>query len=236
MTTITDTNRTVLQIINEARNKLGMPDAATLTSDNHVKSALNYLNDVIDITSDFGDWQQALRTVLVTASSSVMQYDITTSLPVKNINEIAFQGQIAPLRLRTIDELRRWQRTGGTGNPVNWAIVGTNSSTGNPLFQTYPIPGQQENNKTFNILYYEKPRLYTTSDAAEIPIFPAKLLVAGLLAMLLLDESRGTQNIDFNTEFIAIYKPMMEEAFNRYNGDSGSDIMYKPQMMGYRRN
>jgi hypothetical protein len=233
---LTDIRKTVLQIINEVRNKLGLQDAASLTADSQVKSALNYLNDVVDITSDYGDWQETLNTVLVTASSSVMQYVVSAaSAVIKNIHEVAFQGQIAPLRLKTIDELRRWQRTGGIGNPINWTIMGVDSTTGNPIISTYPIPGPNENNKTFNILYYEKPRLYTTSDASVIPPFPSRLLVSGLLAMMLLDESRGTQNIDFMTEFMKVYEPMLEEAFNRYNGDSGSDILYKPQMMGYRR-
>lgn len=236
MAIISNTRLTILQIINEVRRKLGIPAAASLISDSQVTTLLNYLNDVISMVSDYGDWQEALNEYIVTASTSVNQYLIDVSGKiVKNIHEIAFSGTIAPMRCETLDNMRRWGRTGGTGLPRNWCIIGVdNIITGSPYIRVYPVPGAQQNNQLFNVLFYEKPPLYTTSDANVVPIYDSRLLIDGLLAMALLDESRGTQNIDFLTEFKAVFEPRMMETMNRFNGDSGSDIKYRIEM-GYRR-
>lgn len=232
MAVISNTRLTILQIVNEVRQKLGIPAAASLSADAQATSMLSYLNDVISIVSDYGDWQEALNEYVTTASSSVSQYLIDVSGKiVKNIHEVAFSGTVSPLRVETLDNMRRWGRTGGTGLPNNWCIIGVdNVTTGSPYIRVYPVPGTNENNETFNVLFYEKPRIYTTSDGSVVPIFDSRLLVDGLLAMALLDESRGTQNIDFVTEFKAIFASRLQETFNRFNGDSGSDINFRIEM------
>ena len=236
MALISETRLNLLQIVNEVRRKLGMATVSTLASDNQSKVLVDYLNDVIGVVSDYGDWQEALSEVIVTASSSVNQYLINVSGKiVKNIHEIAFEGEIAPMRVETLDNMRRWSRTNGTGVPRSWCIIGVdNTTTGSPYIQVYPLPGANENNQTFNVLFYQKPPLYTTADVSAVPIFDGRLLVKGVLTMALLDESRGTQNIDFATEFKTQFEPTLQETFNRFNGDSGSDINYRIEV-GYRR-
>lgn len=241
---LADLRLTNLQIINEVRNKLGVhKDVATVTEDNHSTTLLNYLNDVVDITSDYGDWHSVYNETLVTASSSIRRYAINTATSaggaidqrvVKSIYEIAFENQIAPMRLRTIDDLRRWQRVSGVGVPRNWQIL-TETTAGNPQFDVYPQPGNAENNRTFNVAWYEKPPIYTSADGAIVPPFSSRLLVDGLLSMALLDESRGTQNIDFMTQFKVVYEPKLKEAYNRFHGDSGTDTYFRPRISGFRR-
>jgi len=239
MGSITDTRMQVLPLLNEVREKLGYKTVSSLTQDAHIRTMLEYLNDVIDITSDFSDWQEMRTTVTVTASSSVYMYLVDpVSAAVKNIREVAFQDSVAPLRLDTIDNMRRWRRSasGGTGCPRYWIVNGVdNTTTGNPYIEVYPQPGAFENNKTFNILLYKKPPIYTSSDANTYIPFPARMIISGVLAYALLDESRGTNNVDFLTQFKAIYTPMMEEAYNRLNGDSGTDTQFVPMRRGFRR-
>lgn len=229
---ISDTRLNVLQIVNEVKRKLGVPAVSTLTADSQATVLVDYLNDVIAYISDYGDWKEMLREILVTASTSVNEYAVDTSAPIKSIHEIAFTPDVAPLRLRTIDDLRRWDRTTGTGRPRNWAILNLdNVNTGNPLFRVYPTPGSAENNQTFDILYYKKPPLFTTADVSAIPQFPSRMVVQGVLAYALKDEARGTQNVDYLTEKQG-FEEMVAETWNRYNGDSGSDTFVTPRIRG----
>lgn len=228
MVTAAYTRKTVLEIINEVKLKLGVKEVTTL--DTQGKVLLNYLNDVIDFVTDYGDWQELMEEIVTTASSSVATYSVNTSSAVKNIHEIAFDTDIPAMELRTIDQMRRWERTAGNGRPRNWAVMGVDTN-GNPKFQVYPVPGSNENNLTFKLLVYNKLRQYTVSatavDLGDVPPFPARMLVSGLLAKALLDESRGTQNIDYMNEQMN-FERMLSEAYNRFNGDSGSDTSFVP--------
>lgn len=233
MGVLADSKMTVLQIINEVKRKLGVPTVAALTQGGAQTLALiDYLNDVLDITSDFSDWQEMRGTLTITASSSVYTLLVDpTSAQVKNIYEVAFYNTPATLRLSTLEDMRRWRRGAGgaTGEPRFWIINGVdNTTTGNPYIEVYPQPGANENNKNFSVLYYKKPNLITTADASYVIPFPSRLIVSGLHAYALLDESRGTNNIDFTTQFMAVYKPMLEEAYNRLNGDSGNETSFVP--------
>jgi hypothetical protein len=235
MSSISDTRLTILQIINEVRSKLGIPDASVVTSDKQSITSLNYLNDVIEYVSDYGDWQELRQEVTVTASSSVFSYLINTSAPLKNVYDVYFYNQVAPVRYVEIEDMRRFRRTGGIGVPRNWTINGVdNATTGNPYLEVYPMPGPAENNQTFNLLVYVKPRKYETTDGSIIPPFPARMLVSMLLALMLLDESRGTANIDYRTE-LSRFDDMIEETLNRFNGDSAGDTQFTPRRGGFRR-
>jgi len=231
---LSDLRSTVLEIINETRRKLGIPDVSTVTEDKNSTALLDYLNDVVAVVADYGDWKSLFQETLVTASSSVRRYSIPTDLVVKNIFEMAFEGQIAPMRLRTEDDIRRWNRISGTGVPRNWAIL-TETSAGNPQIDVYPQPGPNQNNETINVAWYSKPALLTSADGAVVPPFSSRLLVNGLLMMGLLDESRGTQNIDYLTQFKTQFEPAIQEEYNRLHGDSGTDTYFRPRIQGFRR-
>lgn len=236
MATLADTRLTVLQTINEVRQKLGVKDAASLTADANTTVLLKYLNDVIDYISNYADWREMRKEVTVTASSSVYEYLVESSAVVKNVKEISFYGQIAPLRYVEEEEMRRWRRTNTAGVPRYWTLTTVdNTSTGNPYFQCYPQPGSTENNQTFSILMYEKPRAYTSSDASVVIPFPSRIVVSMLLALALLDESRGTNNFDYATE-LSRFNETLSQGQNRFNGDSGgSQTQFRPQRGGFRR-
>lgn len=226
----TDIRKSVLGIINETREKFALDTVSALSADKEAKLMTNLLNDVIDEVSDYGDWKETLRAeIIVTASSSVFDYTVETSALVKNIHEIAFDDEISPMWLTTLDDILRLNRSGGFSRPRQWAIIGVDSYA-NPKIRVFPTPGTNENNKTFKVTFYKKPRLYSysvTADSSAVPFFPSRVLVAGLVAAKSLEESGGVP-----TQQYIVYKKnfddMLREAYNRFNADSGSNTQFKP--------
>ena len=107
----TDIRKNVLGIINEARKKFVLTSASTLTDDSEAELMVEILNDVIDEVSDYGDWKENIKEIMVTASSSVADYSIETSGLVKNVHELAFDDDISPMWLTTFDDILRLNRT-----------------------------------------------------------------------------------------------------------------------------
>ena len=217
-----DVRKTVLQIINTVQERLGVNQTDTLTQTRQAQVLLELLNDVIDEVSDFGDWQQMFREVEVTAISSVGTYEVTVSSQVKNIMEIVWNNDISPLEVRDIPDIRRLQRVGSVGEPRQFAIVGVSGV--NPLFRVYPLPNTAA---SFNVAYYKKPRLYTTSDGGVTPAFPAKMLEQGLYAKALLEENGGEPTPQWEINYQE-YTRMRSEALNRFNADTGTDMFLTP--------
>jgi len=222
----TDIRKTILEIVNEARQKFALNTVSSLTADLDSKLMVELLNDVIDEVSDYGDWKEMIREVEVTASVSVADYSIETSALVKNIHEIAFDTDISPMWLTTLDDILRLNRSRTFSRPRQWAIVGVDQYA-NPKVRVFPIPSSTENNKVFKIAYYQKPRLYTTADGSVTPQFPAGILVAGLVAAKSLEESGGSPTQQY-AAYTAIFEKGLKEAYNRFNSDSGSNTFFKP--------
>lgn len=226
---LSDQRMTALEIINEVRrkNKLNVLASAL---DTQGIVALAYLNDVISEVADYGDWQELLREVTVTVQSSVSDYSVPVSaVPVvHHIHEVVYSGRPAEMRMVNLDTIRRLSRVRGYGEPTQWAVIGTDAN-GNPNFRVVPTPTTaQSDGYTFNVLVYEKPIFITTAQAASTtPPFPGKMLVQGLQAKIALDESDGEPTSRYQ-QIKSDYDKMVDESFNRYNGDSGSTIYFRP--------
>lgn len=217
-----DVRKSILEIINVVQRRLGVNATDTVGQTAHSTMLLGLLNDVIDECSDYGDWQQMFREVEVTAISSVGSYEVKASAQVKNIYEIVWNSDIAPLEVLDVQDIRRLQRVGSHGTPRQFAIVGM--SAANPLFRVHPIPTTAA---TFDIAFYKKPRIYTTSDGGVTPSFPAKMLEQGLYAKALLEENGGDQVPQYEMAFNE-YARMRAEALNRFNADTGVDLFITP--------
>lgn len=228
MSSLSDTRNSYIQIFNEVRRKLGVNEIATLDQDRLGASMIDYMNDVISEISDFGDWQEMYREASFACSASVSDYIFNTSAAIKNLHEVQFGTQIAPMWLVTLDDIRRLNRVKSYGIPTQWALVGVdNVTTGNPVVRVFPTPVTAQTSSMFNIAYYKKPALITSADTSSIPEFPSRMIAQGLLAYTLRDEERGNQSADWKEEY-AMFKEMVGEAYNRYNGDSGSDTYFIP--------
>lgn len=236
--TLADTRKSYIQLFNEVRRKLGVNEITTLGQDKLGLAMIDYMNDVIAEISDFGDWQEMYREesfAFVTANSSTSDWVFNTSVATKNIHEIQFGTQIAPLRLVTLDDIRRLNRVNAFGVPTQFALVGVdNVTTGNPRVRVFPTPTTAQASANFNLAYFKKPALITTADTSSIPEFPSRMIAQGLLAYTLRDEERGNQSQEWQDEY-AIFKKMVGETFNRFNGDTGSDTYFIPPRGGRRR-
>jgi len=231
-----DVRRTVIGIVNEVERKLGVNESVFLDDRRLTTMLLDFLNDVIDECNDYGNWPQMFREILVTASSSVDSYEIAVSAQVKNIYEIHWAntagdaqpgGQVAPLEVRTIEDMRRLQKTRGFGQPRQFAVVDVSGV--NPRIRPYPIPGTNENQKTFDVAYYKKNRLYTTTtaDSSATPAFPSRMLVQGTYAKALLEESGQEPTAHYQVAYQE-YIRMRSEALNRFKADTGTDVFFQP--------
>lgn len=223
---IGDIRYTVLQTVNEVQRKLGLSATSSLTANKVSIELVDHINDVVDDLSDFGNWMEALTTAKVTAHTSVRDYQIPVSAVVKNIGDVYISTRRGPLRCVDIDTMRIMTRVTSLGQPSQFCIFGTDSN-GNPNIRVRPWPDSSQEGALFSILYYTKPPRYTTSDASTIIPFPARVVVLGTLARYTLRESGGAptqQYVSYFQEYVSSRK----EAFNRFRGDTGWDVSYKP--------
>lgn len=226
----TGLRETVIQIINRVERRLGLNASAAITSTKKSRELLDALNEVMDEISDAGDWQEYRRTTEVTAAASTATYEIAVSGLVKNVKEIVFASAAAPLVPVDDEEIRLLTRIGTYGTPRQFALVGVNASSGNPNFRVSPVPSSAavSGNKTFEVLYYQKPELYTTSDGAKTVPLPANLVFQHLLAKALLIESGGTATPEYQVAYAEALR-MRREANNRFNADTGTTVYFRPK-------
>jgi hypothetical protein len=224
----TGLRETVLGVINRVERKLGLVASSAVTSTKKSRELLDMLNEVMDEISDAGDWQEYFRTTTVAAISSTASYEVAVSGLVKNVREIIYASAVSPLLWEDYQTVRQLNRTNNYGTPRQVCIEGVNASSGNPNFRVTPVP-TDVSGKSFEVLYYQKPQNYTTSDGALVIPFPSNLVVQGLYAKALLNESGGAQTGEYQvaiTEFIR----MRREVANRFNADVGSDTYFRPRV------
>lgn len=230
---IGDIRFTVLQIVNETQRKLGLDATPTLTANKLAIQMVDFVNDVCDDLSDFGNWQEVFTSVNVTAVSGQRDYSVNTSANIKNIGDIFFSSRIGPIRNVTPHDMRIMTRTTTVGAPTQFCVFGTDSN-GNPLLRFRPTPAANEDGELFSITFYARPPQYTTADASLVVPFPGNLMVDGVLAKAILNESGGSPT-DHYTLVQNSYLEGRKEALNRFNGDTGYDIQFSPSNFGRRR-
>lgn len=216
---------TVIGAINEVRKKSKLPPVSTLDQDTDSITKLAYLNDVIADLSDYGNWQETYQEAVVSVMASVRDYAVS-GVVVQNIHEVAISTRASPLRKLGLEDIRQLRRNGNFGEPYHWSLKGINGE-GNPIISVDRWPTTNDEGKYFNIAYYEKPVAYTTADATVTIPFPGRVVVQGLLAKTILDESDGEPSQRYATNF-QTYENMKDESFNRFNGDTGASVNFRP--------
>jgi hypothetical protein len=228
--TIGDIRYTVLQTVNEVMEKLGLDTVSSLTSNKVSRELVKHINDVVDDLSDFGNWMEVLATTRVTAQVSVRDYYFTVSGVVKNVGDIYLSNKRGPLQSVDIQEMRIMTRATAMGQPTQFCIFGTDTN-GQPIIRVRPTPDASQDGQLFSILYYKKPSLYTTADAATVIPFPSRVVVLGVLAAYTLRESGGAETPMYQM-FYKQYLEKRREAYNRFNGATGWDVSYVPNRGG----
>ena len=224
---VTDVRKTVLQIVNEVQRRMALTATATLTDNNWTLLLLQFLNEVIDDLSSFGEWPEQKDDYIVTAQSSVATYAVEPGPLVQAIYEVAFQNRIAPLEQLNLSDINRLARLNSFGVPNQYCVVSVNSAA-NPVIKLVPCPGLGQAGQTITVTYYKKPALLTTSDAATVPMFDANLLIVGTHAKALLEENGGERTQEYQTQF-ALYERMKADSINRYTADTGWDMRLRPR-------
>jgi hypothetical protein len=216
-----DVYLTVLEVVNEVRRKIGVPNAVTsLTTDSLDPVMVDFLNDVITEINDFGLWNEMIGVATTTLISGQEFYSISTSDPVKTIKDIYFQGTNSSLAFITNEQMRLLKRTNANSNqPTMFTIFGVDV-LGNPNIQLYPTPNNTAAGKVINVFYQKLPFHYDTSDTDSVLPFYGRLIVQGLVARMILDQSGGAPNDQYSMER-ATFENMLKETFNRYKADVG---------------
>lgn len=221
---IGDVRYTVLEITNQVQRKLGLDATSSLSVNKIARQILDFINDTCNELSDLGNWQETVVSSNVTAVSGQSDYSVSTSANIKNIGDIFFTQRTGPLSYITTQDMRLLTRVTAVGTPSQFTIFGTDSN-GNPNIRVRPIPDGNSAGYLFSIVYYIRAPLYSTSDSASVVPFPGSIVVEGVLAKYLLNESGGAPT-DRYTRTYQAYLEMRKEALNRFNGDTGWDVSF----------
>ena len=225
----TGLRETVLQIINRVERKLGLVASAAVTSTKKSRELLDMLNEVIDDISDAGNWREYLRTTTIAAQSSVATYEVQVSGLVKNVDEIVFASNAAPLIWRDYQDIKLLNRVSTYGVPRQVAIEGVNASSGNPNFRVAPVPdAAAASGASFEVTYFQKPENYSTTDGAKTVVFPSNIVTLGLYAKALLSESGGVPTGEYSVA-VTEYLKMKREVNNRFNADVDRNVYFQPK-------
>lgn len=230
---IGDIRYTVLEVINEVQRKLGLNATNSLSENKLAVEMVDFINDVCNDLSDFGNWQEMMVSANVTAVSGQRDYSINTSANIKNIADIYFSQRVGPMRNITVQDMRLLTRVTAVGQPTQYSIFGTDNN-GNPSLRVRPVPAASEDGGLFSVLYFIRAPKYTTSDTNEIIPFPGDLVVMGVLARAILNESGGAPT-DQYTNIQNDYLVSRKEALNRFKGDTGWSIQFSPSVNMRRR-
>lgn len=232
---ITQIRQTVLQTINETRTRRNLNIVASVSSDSDSIAMLSYLNDVVSFVSDQGDWLEAIDRVTVTASTSVDLYSVVGSaVLVKNIHDMYFADSKNEMKNIGYDQMRR-NKIGAntTGQCYQYALWDTDAN-GNPQIMVYPTPSSQFNNETFNITVFVKPPLYTGADTATLIPFDSRIILQGLMALAMLDESTGAPSNHYQV-LAEVFKNTNWEAYTRFKGNTGNEFYLMPNRNRFSR-
>lgn len=223
-------NKTILEIINNCFSRLGLNAVSSLSDTRLSVLALNLINDVLADLATYGDWQEAYRTVVVTAQTSTYRYEVSvtaaaTAEVVRSIHTVFFGEQTQFMFPRPVQEMQRWIRSSARGTPRHFAIIGVNGA--NPVIHVYPEPVTAGTEPfAFTVNMFAKHRIMVTADASIVPMYNARLVELGLYARLLLEEAGGEPTPQFQAATVE-YERLKAEELNRFNYDTGeSEVQF----------
>ena len=225
---ITDLRQSVLSIINIVERKMGIAASASLTATAFTQTLLDLFNEVVADIAEDGERKELYFSTVVTAQSSVADYAVDPAGGlVHHIYEVSQSARgVAPLTPVNLSEINLLNRTKSFGISNQWHIVSANAS-GQPVTRVFPTPGANENGDLFTFVGFLKPPLYTTSDAATVPVFPANVLWRGLHAYALLEENGGEPSREWQAAN-ALYEKAKQQDLNRFTVDNGPTVQFMP--------
>lgn len=228
-----DVRYTVLQMVNEVFRKLNLAAITSLSANKLSIQCVDFINDVCNEMADAGDWQDMMVSANITAVSGRSDYSVTTSANIHHIADLYFSERKGPLSNVTIDDMRVMTRVTVTGTPTQYTIFGTDTNA-NPNIRVRPTPVAADDGGLFSVLYFIRAPLYTTADASTVIPYPSRVVVLGVLAKAILNESDGSPSDKYQI-INQDYMNARKEGMQRFMGDTGWDVSFVPSLINRRR-
>ena len=221
MATLNQQRGTVLQVMNDVARRMGFGPFASVSANQTSLTWAGYLNDVLAEVSDYGDWPQLYEEVVASAQGGQGIVEVNASAPVRRVMEVHFGSSRAALNEMDVSQWRQLSRSSAlaAGGPRQWALVDTSGI--NPRLRVYPTPSTAAASARYNIACYTQPRLYGSADAAAQLPFSRPLLVNGLFARTLTDESTFQMTQQAQAVF-TLFRTQLREEYNRNVSDAGA--------------
>lgn len=222
-----DFRKKVIEVINEVRRLHGYNTIGQIDDDKYGLVLLRLLNQVVKYISDKGDWLEQYRETTVTAVTSTFEYSLGINEPLKRIYEISFSGDARSLYPISIEKFNQYNRVGGTGRPRFFALKNIDSQ-GVPKFVVHRQPGTNENGNKFTVCYFVEERLYDVNSANTLIPFPADLVIQGLYAASIAEQTGSLTSKEYTIEQLK-FEDMRKEALNKFTVDTGVDTQIMPE-------
>lgn len=224
---------TILQIVNEVCGRMNVRTVSSTSQNSFTVNLIALLNDIVDDLLDFGNWNELRASAQFTLVSGQARYAAaTTALTTANwfihsVSEVRVSGRVPPLEpVADVNEGRMLLRTRSYGQPSRFFVEGQDS-LGNPMFNLFPIPGSQSAGNTAFVQYQVQPPRYEpgVDDAVVVP-FPGRVVVSGLLAAAILDESGGAETQQYRSQ-IQRYLVLKNNAIGRQTAKTGEYVQFQ---------
>lgn len=191
---------TVLEIVNEVCDRMNVRRVTATTANLFTRNCVNLINDTIEDLCDYGTWNelQASAAVAMVCGQSVYTIPTTALVTAKrfihSIQEVYVSGRIASLEpIADKNEFRLLTRTQSIGTPSRYTVDGTDAD-GNPRLGLFPRPGTTYDGNAAHVRFQVLPPRYEAGNDDNVVVpFPGRVMVSGLHAAAILDESGGVQ-------------------------------------------
>jgi len=191
---------TVLEIVNEVCDRMNVRRVTATTANLFTRNCVNLINDTIEDLCDYGTWNELQASAAVTMVCGQSVYTISTTALVTakrfihSIQEVYVSGRIASLEpIADKNEFRLLTRTQSIGTPSRYTVDGTDAD-GNPRLGLFPRPGTTYDGNAAHVRFQVLPPRYEAGNDDNVVVpFPGRVMVAGLHAAAILDESGGVQ-------------------------------------------
>ena len=225
---------TILEIVNEVCDRMNIRRVTTTNQNAFTKNCINLLNDIMEEMTDFGTWNelQASASVTMVCGQSIYTIDTTTLATAKqfihSIQEVAVSGRVPPLEpISDKNEFRMLNRVNTIGQPSRYIIEGVDT-LGNPRLGIFPRPGANyAGNEAFVKFQVLPPKYVAGSDDSVVVPFPGRVVILGLVAAAILDESAGAETRQYQAAQLK-YLAARNNALGRQTAKTGEYVRVQP--------
>lgn len=227
---------TVLEIVNEVCDRMNVRRVTATTSNLFTRNCVNLINDTIVDLTDFGTWNELQASAVFTLVSGEAIYSIPTATLatakqyIHSVQEVHVSGRVPALEpIADKNEFRMLNRVGSIGQPSRYIIEGVDS-IGNPRVGMFPRPDATYAGNLARVKFQVLPPKYVAGadDGVVVP-FPGRVMVAGLYAAAVLDESGGSETQQYRAAQVR-YFSLRASSLGRQTAKTGEYSRFQPGM------